>query len=79
MESSGDYTRKIGYLRFSDYNNVTDQNGKHEGNVGNFLNSVWFQPEEIFPVNGTPEVRQHAFWVPVDKHYFTVAKKLLVI
>ncbi|KAG6723623.1 hypothetical protein I3843_03G211800 [Carya illinoinensis] len=73
LESSGDYTRNIGYLRFSDYNNITDQNGKY---VGNFLNNVWLQPEEIFPVNGTPEVRQHAFWVPVDKHYFTVAKKL---
>ncbi|XP_065630783.1 bark storage protein B [Quercus suber] len=72
LESSGDYTRKIGYLEFSDYNNVS-KNGKP---VANFLNNVWYQPEEIFPVYGTPEVRQHAFWVPVDKHYFTVAEKL---
>lgn len=72
LESSGDYTRKIGYLEFSDYSNGT-ANGKP---VGNFLNNVWYQPEEIFPVYGTPEVRQHAFWVPVDKHYFKLAKKL---
>lgn len=74
LESSGDYTRKIGYLEFSDYSNGT-ANGKP---VGNFLNNVWYQPEEIFPVYGTPEVRQHAFWVPVDKHYFKLAKKLEV-
>ncbi|GMY36054.1 bark storage protein A [Fagus crenata] len=72
LESGGDYTRKIGYLEFSDYNNVS-KNGKP---VANLLNNVWYQPEEIFPVYGTPEIRQHAFWVPVDKHYFTVAKKL---
>ncbi|KAI4332728.1 hypothetical protein L6164_017612 [Bauhinia variegata] len=40
------------------------------------LNNVWYQPEEIFPVNGTPEVRQRAFWVQVDKTYFEIAKKL---
>ncbi|KAL0015529.1 hypothetical protein SO802_002598 [Lithocarpus litseifolius] len=75
LESSGDYTREIGYLEFSDHNNVS-KNGMP---VANFLNNVWYQPEEIFPVCGTPEVRQHAFWVPVDKHYFTVAEKLEVI
>ncbi|XP_043808072.1 bark storage protein A isoform X2 [Manihot esculenta] len=74
LESNGDYTRKIGFLQFSDYNNKTDaENGKP---VGNLLNRVWFQPEETFPVNGTPELRQHSFWVPVDKHYFKVAKKV---
>lgn len=74
LESSGDYTRKIGCLEFSDYSNGT-ANGKP---VGNFLNNVWYQPEEIFPVYGTPEDRQHTFWVPVDKHYFKLAKKLEV-
>ncbi|XP_052198626.1 bark storage protein A [Diospyros lotus] len=73
LESSGDYTRKIGYLKFSDYNNGT---GKEQEDVDNLLNSVWFQPEEIFPVNGTPEVRQHAFWVPADQHYFSLAQAL---
>ncbi|KAF5459022.1 hypothetical protein F2P56_023012 [Juglans regia] len=72
LEPSGDYTRNIGYLKFSDYNNATE-NGKP---MENFLNNVWYQPEEIFPIYGTPEVRQHAFWVPVDKDYFIVAKKL---
>ncbi|KAJ8750687.1 hypothetical protein K2173_015868 [Erythroxylum novogranatense] len=72
LESNGDYTRSIGYLRFANYNNYT-ANSKP---VDNILNNVWYQPEEIFPVNGIPEVRQHAFWVPVDHHYFQVAKKL---
>ncbi|EEF48224.1 conserved hypothetical protein [Ricinus communis] len=75
LESNGDYTRKIGFLDFSDYNNKTDTKlGKQS--VDNLLNNVWYQPEEIFPVNGVPEVRQHAFWVPVDKHYFKIAKKV---
>ncbi|XP_065848629.1 bark storage protein A [Euphorbia lathyris] len=71
LESNKDYTRKIGFLRFSDYN---DKNG--EKPVKNMLNNVWYQPEEIFPVNGIPEVRQRVFWVPVDRHYFKIAKKL---
>ncbi|XP_057500782.1 bark storage protein A isoform X1 [Actinidia eriantha] len=73
LESNGDYTREIGYLEFSDYNNDTKNENAEDYNL---LNRVWYQPEEIFPVNGTPEVRQHAFWVPVDKHYFSLAKKL---
>ncbi|KAJ4957796.1 hypothetical protein NE237_024907 [Protea cynaroides] len=72
LESSGDYTRKVGYLNFSDY--TVDQTNKKSS--ANFLNSVWYQPEEIFPVNGTPEVRQHAFWVPVNSRYYSIAKKL---
>lgn len=71
FESGGDYTRKIGYLRFSDYNNVT--NGKY---TENFLNNVWYQPEEVFRKSGTPEVRQHAFWVRVNASYFILARKL---
>ncbi|KAJ4957840.1 hypothetical protein NE237_024951 [Protea cynaroides] len=72
LESNGDFTRKIGYLNFSDY--TIDQANKTSS--ANSLNSVWYQPEEIFPVNGTPEARQHAFWVPVNSHYYAVAKKL---
>lgn len=41
----------------------------------NVLNKVWYQPEEIYPVDGTPEVEQLAFWVPVDKTYFEIARK----
>ncbi|VVB11231.1 unnamed protein product [Arabis nemorensis] len=66
LESAGDYTRDIGYLQFSKYNNHSD----------NLLNRIWYQPEEIFPVTGTPEVREHIFWVPVDKSYLDLARKL---
>ncbi|CAL5444420.1 unnamed protein product [Camellia sinensis] len=73
LEASGDYTRKVGYIKISDYNNDT-KNGKSSSN--NTLNNIWYRPEETFPVNGTPEVRQHVFWVPVDNHYFSLAKRL---
>ncbi|CAH2077636.1 unnamed protein product [Thlaspi arvense] len=66
LEAAGDYTRDIGYLQFSNYNNGSD----------NLLNRVWYQPEEIFPVTGTPEVREHVFWIPVDKSYFDLARQL---
>ncbi|CAH8274991.1 unnamed protein product [Arabidopsis lyrata] len=66
LESGGDYTREVGYLQFSKYSNRTD----------NLLNRVWYQPEEIFPVTGTPEERQHVFWIPVDKSYLKLARKL---
>ncbi|KAF3778202.1 Bark storage protein [Nymphaea thermarum] len=69
LESNGDYTRDIGYLHFADFQNIT-------GTGDNLLNNVWYQPEEVFPVDGTPEVRQHAFWVPVDTTYFNLSKKL---
>ncbi|KAL3532471.1 hypothetical protein ACH5RR_005992 [Cinchona calisaya] len=68
LESNGDYTRKIGYLKFSDYNNNTRDD--------NLLNNVWFQPEEVFPIDGYPEIRQHAFWIPVNDPYFSLAMKL---
>nr|GLL50016.1 bark storage protein A-like [Ipomoea trifida] len=42
----------------------------------NLLNNVWYQPEEIFPVDATPEERQHIFWVPVDSNYFQIAQSL---
>eukprot|EP00253_Pinus_taeda_P027406 PITA_27406 len=70
LESNGDYTRKYGYLHFGNFTTPSDQNSS------NLLNNVWYQPEEVFPVDGTPEVRQHAFWVPVDKRYYHIAKSL---
>ncbi|KAF3441906.1 hypothetical protein FNV43_RR15821 [Rhamnella rubrinervis] len=73
LESNGDYTRTIGYLNISGFNNQTTNNTK---SVPNLLNNVWYQPEEIFPVYGVPEIRQHAFWVPADPIYFEAAKKL---
>ncbi|GMI89473.1 hypothetical protein like AT4G28940 [Hibiscus trionum] len=72
LESNGDYTREIGYLRFSEYNNNTKCNISSE----NLLNNVWYQPEEIFPVDGVPEQRQHVFWVPVNKNYFAIAERI---
>lgn len=42
-------------------------------------NNIWYQPEEVFPMDGTPEERQHAFWVPVDPLYYNISKKLEVI
>ncbi|MBA0789868.1 hypothetical protein Gohar_014550, partial [Gossypium harknessii] len=72
LEPNGDYTRTIGYIKFADYaENVTACNS-HD----NLLNNVWFQPEEVFPVDGTPEQRQHAFWIPVDPLYFNISKSL---
>ncbi|KAI6681871.1 hypothetical protein NL676_035752 [Syzygium grande] len=72
FESNGDDTREFGYLEFSGYNNVS-QNG--EG-LRNFLNRVWYQREEVFPIDGVPEVRQHAFWVPVDQSYYGLSVKI---
>ncbi|KAK7272707.1 hypothetical protein RJT34_29492 [Clitoria ternatea] len=72
LEGSGDYSRRFGFLKFDNYNNNTE----HSKPVTNLLNNVWYQAEEIFPVNGIPEVRQHVFWVPVDKTYFKIARKL---
>jgi hypothetical protein len=71
LEEFGSYTREFGYLHFGDYNNPT---GQRE----NYLNNVWFQPEEVFPVTGTPEVREHHFWVPVNSKYLKLAKKIQV-
>lgn len=75
LESAGDYTRKIGYLKFSDFNNNTE----NVNSTDNLLNNVWYQPEEVFPVTGTPEIRQHAFWVPVNDHFYQIAGNLKVI
>ncbi|XP_021277358.1 bark storage protein A-like isoform X2 [Herrania umbratica] len=70
LESNGDYTREIGLLKFANFTtNVTACPSDD-----NLLNNVWYQPEEVFPIDGAPEQRQHAFWVPVDSKYFRTAK-----
>jgi nucleoside phosphorylase len=74
LEAAGDYTREFGSLNFSDYY-YTVGKGNPELSA-NTLNRIWYQPEEIFPVSGTPEQRQHAFWVPVSKRYYDLAGKL---
>ena len=70
LEDNGDYTRDIGFLNFANFSTKSKSD--------NYLNNIWYQPEEIFPVDGTPEERQHAFWVPVDPTYFKLAKTLEV-
>ncbi|KAB1204375.1 Bark storage protein A [Morella rubra] len=71
LESDGDYTRTIGYLPFKDFTaNVSGTS------YDNLLNSIWYQPEEVFPKDGTPEEREHAFWVTVDPRYFNISKTL---
>ncbi|KAF5743252.1 bark storage protein A-like isoform X1 [Tripterygium wilfordii] len=72
LESNGDYTRTVGYIKFANYTtNITGGSS-----FDNSLNNVWYQPEEVFPIDGTPEDREHAFWVPVDSNYFSISKKL---
>lgn len=74
LESQGDYTRDIGYLKFANFTvNVTDGTS-----YDNLLNNIWYQPEEVFPVDGTPEQREHAFWVEVDPFYYEISQKLEV-
>ncbi|XP_008220066.1 PREDICTED: bark storage protein A-like [Prunus mume] len=72
LEANGDYTREFGYLNVANYTvNVTDGSS-----YDNLLNNIWFQPEEVFPIDGTPEERQHAFWVAVDPHYYEISQKV---
>ena len=71
LEAAGDFTRSIGYLHFGDYNNPTKTRD-------NYLNNIWFQPEEVFPVTGTPEIREHHFWVPINAKYLKIAEKIQV-
>nr|GLL38092.1 bark storage protein A-like [Ipomoea trifida] len=72
LEVNGDYTREIGFIKFAKYATNVDQCNSQD----NLLNNVWYQPEEIFPVDATPEERQHIFWVPVDSDYFQIAQSL---
>ncbi|OMO91059.1 hypothetical protein COLO4_18669 [Corchorus olitorius] len=72
LEGQGDYTREIGYIQFADYATNVSNCNSHD----NLLNNIWYQPEEVFPVDGIPEERQHAFWVPVDTSYYNLSKSL---
>lgn len=74
LENNGDYTRDVGFLKFSDF--TSNISAADSVTVDNHLNNLWYQPEEIFPVDGIPEQRQHALWVPVDSKYYRIAKKL---
>ncbi|KAL4277062.1 hypothetical protein S83_071011 [Arachis hypogaea] len=72
LEQNGDYTRNVGYLKFGDFMS----NVSWGDSFDNLLNRIWYQPEEVFPVDGIPEQRQHALWVPVDYHYYQIASRL---
>lgn len=74
LESDGDFTRSYGALQIGKYN-VPPTNKPANASL---LNNVWYQPEEVYAVTGTPEVRAHAFFVKVDKFYYGLAKNLSV-
>ncbi|PNX94905.1 bark storage protein a-like [Trifolium pratense] len=74
LENNGDYTRDVGFLKFSDF--TSNISAADSDTVDNQLNNLWYQPEEIFPVDGIPEQRQHALWVSVDSNYYRIAKNL---
>ncbi|KAK7320789.1 hypothetical protein VNO77_30592 [Canavalia gladiata] len=74
LEANGDYTREFGFLNFANFTTSINDGSSYD----NLLNNIWYQPEEIFPVDGTPEERQHAFWVPVNSQYFHISRKLEV-
>nr|KYP66957.1 Bark storage protein A [Cajanus cajan] len=72
-EIDGDFSRKFGNLEFADYSNCSKD---FEPKNTNLLSKVWYQAEEIYPVNGNTEVNHDIFWVPVDKTYFKIARNL---
>ncbi|KAJ4950159.1 hypothetical protein NE237_026991 [Protea cynaroides] len=72
LEDDGDFTREYGYLNFGDYTNKT----KDDDSTDNFLNNIWYQPEEIFHSEGGPELKNTIFWVPVAQALFEFAKEL---
>ncbi|KAG9456119.1 hypothetical protein H6P81_000627 [Aristolochia fimbriata] len=72
LESEGDFTRDYGFLNFGKFNNISDDDDYLE----NYLNNVWYQPEETYPVDGTPESCDRVFWAPVDRSLFELSKKL---
>ena len=83
LESSGDYTRRLGSLNFTDF--IVGADGRPDpaaAAAGNLLNAVWYQPEEVFPATteggGAPESRAHAFWAPVDARYYELSRELEV-
>ncbi|GJX80221.1 nucleoside phosphorylase [Tanacetum coccineum] len=62
--------KEIGVLKIATYSSNGDDN---------LLNNVWYQAEEVYPVDGTPEQTQQAFWIPVDSNYFSLSKRLEVL
>ncbi|KAI3696674.1 hypothetical protein L6452_29137 [Arctium lappa] len=67
FEGEDGFTREIGYMKFGIYSTKGEDN---------LLNNVWYQAEEVYPVDGTPEQTQQAFWIPVDSNYLSLSKSL---
>lgn len=67
-----DFTKEVGYLEFANFTS----NSSSSVDSDNLLNNIWYEPEEVFPVDGIPEETKYALWVPVDSKYYHIAKKL---
>ncbi|KAH9288049.1 hypothetical protein KI387_032166 [Taxus chinensis] len=65
-----DIHRDIANLTFSKYN-------VGEKNVANELETVCFQPEDIYSP-GKPEEGKETFWMGVDDHLYEIAQKIEV-
>ncbi|XP_057830326.2 bark storage protein A [Cryptomeria japonica] len=65
----GSFTREIANLTVSKYN-------VGEKRVNNKLQSVYFQPETLYSVKGTPEVGTAKFWFRVDDKLFATAQEI---
>ncbi|RZC46884.1 hypothetical protein C5167_039844 [Papaver somniferum] len=76
FEKEGYYTRDYGYLKFADY--YTNKTGEKDNDYSyvNYLNNIWYQPEETFHVD---ETKDSVFWVPTPYTYYETAKKLEVV
>ncbi|KVH99884.1 Nucleoside phosphorylase [Cynara cardunculus var. scolymus] len=69
FEGEDGFTREIGYMKFGTYSTKGEDN---------LLNNVWYQAEEVYPVDGTPEQTKQVFWIPVDSNYLSLSKSLEV-
>ncbi|XP_024983666.1 uncharacterized protein LOC112519680 [Cynara cardunculus var. scolymus] len=67
FEGEDGFTREIGYMKFGTYSTKGEDN---------LLNNVWYQAEEVYPVDGTPEQTKQVFWIPVDSNYLSLSKSL---
>ena len=74
MEGNGVYTRTIGNLNFAKFTSNVSADNSYD----NLLNNIWYQREQIFTVDGTPEQWKPALWSPVDRTYYNIATRLLV-
>eukprot|EP01018_Ginkgo_biloba_P031371 Gb_35482 [translate_table: standard] len=70
FQSDTDTDESYGYLDIAKYY-VPSREG-----VQNLLYRISYQPDEIFRIDGTPEVPEKEFWVSVDDSYYTLAGKI---